>query len=364
MSYSHDMKSNSVNNENTTVIVLTGASGFLGQHCLQDLLEGHPSDVRVAGDKIVVYALHQTSPELEVAISSFCNDPQQLIHNNVEVVVVSLDLTSAEECQTWFSSLRSSSVTIDCCIHTAAMSTPTACENNPDLAMTVNVPRIFFDALYENNQMIKVIALSTDQVYDGLITAQPYNELSTCEPCNVYGKTKIEMEKYLLDQQKRRFPNSSLILLRSSIILGPRAPFLPDKAHSTFLHFCQSRMNCETTYYIDEIRSVIAVLDVVRIIIHMITMTEMSPPTSGVYCMGGPHPVNRHDMAVAVLSYFQVATDVAIPVKKVDVPVVPGTVKSPLNISMDSTKLLSTTGLLAFQPLPDIVAQTFLPVKP
>jgi dTDP-4-dehydrorhamnose reductase len=363
MSSSRDMKSNSFSNENTTVIVLTGASGFLGQHCLRGLLEGHPSEVRAAGDKIVVYALHQTSPELEVAISSFCNDPQQSIHN-IEVVVVSLDLTSAEECQTWFSSLRSSSVTIDCCIHTAAMSTPTACENNPDLAMTVNVPRNFFDALYENNQMIKVIALSTDQVYDGFITAQPYNELSTCEPCNVYGKTKIEMEKYLLDQQKGSFPNSSLILLRSSIILGPRAPFLPDKAHSTFLHFCQSRMKCETTYYIDEIRSVIAVLDVVRIIIHMITMTEMSPPTSGVYCMGGPHPVNRHDMAVAVLSYFQVATDVAIPVKKVDVPVVPGTVKSPLNISMDSTKLLSTTGIRAFQPLPDIVAQTFLPVNP
>ena len=347
------MSSTSIVSETTKVIVLTGASGFLGQHVLLRLL-GNRASVVDGNDALTIYALHQTSSELGAAVSSYTAFRQSILLDT-RVFVASLDLTSPEECKEWFVSLGLSSVTIDCCIHTAALSNPGACEKNPDQAGAINAPRHFLNGLYTNNPLIKIIALSTDQVYDGSPN-EPYNEESPCKPCNVYGKTKVELEDFLLHQQKA-FPNSTAIVLRSSIILGPLAPFLPDKAHSTFLHFCQSRMNNETSYFTDEIRSVIAVSDVVSVLMHMIAKADIGD--SGIYCMGGPHAVSRHEIALAVLSYFQRPTDVAIPVEKASLPVAPEAVMSPLNIGMDSSKLVATTGVSSFLPLSEIVSQTF-----
>jgi dTDP-4-dehydrorhamnose reductase len=348
------MSSNTNASEVTKAIVLTGASGFLGQHFLLRLLEDRKS-VTSTVDKLIVYALHQTSSELKDAISSYFSDQWLTITEKTQVIVASLDLTSPEECSSWFSSLMSSGITVDFCVHTAALSIPAACEKNPDQAVAINVPRHFLNGLYANNPEIKVMALSTDQAYDGN-SPEPYDEESSCKPCNVYGKTKVELEDYLI-QQHSLFPNSSAIILRSSIILGPLAPFLPEKAHSTFLHFCRSRMSSETTYFTDEVRSVIAVSNVVSVLMHFLSNAENC--CINVYCMGGPSGINRHDMALAVLSHFHQPTDIAIAVKKSDLPVGPGSVVSPLDISMDSRKLLATMGISGFISLSDIVAQTF-----
>jgi dTDP-4-dehydrorhamnose reductase len=350
----HAMSSTSAS-EVAKVIVLTGASGFLGQHFLLRVLEDRQSVASTTSNELIVYALHQSSSELNDAVSSYFSEKWPTIMEKTQVVVMSLDLTSLDECSSWFSSLMSSGIAIDCCVHTAAMSVPAVCEKDPGKAFAINVPRNFLNGLYANNPMIKIIALSTDQVYDGN-SPEPYNEESSCEPSNIYGKTKVDLENYLM-QQQILFPKSTAYVLRSSIMLGPLAPFLPGKAHSTFLHFCHSRIHSETTYFTDEIRSVLAVSDVVSVLIHFVSKSDKC--CSSIYCMGGPFAVNRQDMALAVLSYFHQPTDVAIPVKKADFPLVPGSAISPLNISMDSRKLLATTDISNLKSLSDMVAQTF-----
>lgn len=433
----------------TQVIVLTGASGFLGQHCLRELIE-HDTDVAVAAanddksdpstapirPKKIIYALvHQTSSqtELEEAIPLYytttCDDPikNQYFTDHVTVITVALDLTSPTACDKWFESIqqtppqplqphttssneyhstRSIGSTIDCCIHTAALSSPAICEQQPEYARSINVPTYFFERLLRHNPNITIIALSTDQVYDGNISvndsnsstsnvnnnsdsSEYYKESSKCEPCNVYGTTKVALESFLMQQQQLQYPHALIIVLRSSILLGPKVPFLPHRTHSSFLHFCHSRRQEATTYYTNEIRSVIAVSDVVRVIVQMMQHYTATPERTGggvseVYCMGGPTPVTRYDMAKAVLSYFQIddpSNEIAVPVRKESPPTTDtttnGSVKSPLNISMDSTKLLqfmrnsspssstttTTTGSISsnykFLTLSDIVVQTF-----
>jgi dTDP-4-dehydrorhamnose reductase len=471
------MSSTPFSPSDTKVIVLTGASGYLGQHCLRELIEydcyqdeadvvatatavndadktiatlraststtNAPFSSRTKQRKIIIYALvHQSSSptELSDAITSYyktCDDHiKEYYTEHVTVITVALDITSPTACDEWFESLKASSSSssssssvehtshddttttttvggriIDGCIHTAALSSPALCEQQPEYAMSINVPTYFLQHLFRNNPSITIIALSTDQVYDGNVPWNDkgsiadandgrnninttknhyYNEYSKCDPCNVYGTTKVALESYLLQQQQNNYPQSSVLLLRSSILLGPKVPFLPHKAHSTFLHFCHSRIHEATTYFTNEIRSVIAVSDVVQIIVRMIHHFTTETATPGrkngrggireVYCMGGPTPVNRYDMAKAVLSYFHVAdamNEIAVPVLKESPNTISatnsGSVKSPLNISMDSTKLLhfmndtasssADSHNLKFLTLSDIVQQTFSEIK-
>jgi dTDP-4-dehydrorhamnose reductase len=380
------MSSEDNNSMKPWTVVLTGASGYLGQHCLKALLSLPSSSQR---QHLHVHALHQSTPELQNAVDAYCKT-NTTITTTTTVTVTAVDLTSAEECHRWVAALPHP---VDGCIHTAALSSPLQCEQQPDTAVAVNVPKHFFDCLYASNPAVCILALSMDQVYDGF--SAPYNETSPAVPCNTYGKTKVALEDYLLQQQQQRYPESTAILLRSSILLGPLAPLVPDKAHTTFLHFCASRVNDPTTYYTDEIRSVIAVQDVVAVLTKLLVVLVLESttplPISGIYCMGGPAPVSRYDMAVAVVHHHhhhlrtpntttmdqvQARTAaVVVPALKASVeppqPAVVGTagssvtavaVRSPLDIRMDSTKLLQTVGMTThqFMTLSEMVESTFL----
>ena len=223
-----------------------------------------------------------------------------------------------------------------------------------------------------------IIALSTDQVYCGTKNAlDDYNEEDGAHPCNHYGRTKLALEKYL---QTHRLADAA-ICLRSSIMLGPKAPLVP--AHDTFLHFCASRRTTPTTYYTDEIRNVIAVSDVVEIVLRCASLITTAANNSnsnsvvvqpGVYCMGGPMAVNRHDMAVAVLTYLlppvedangnspssQISTLAMAQRKAEQLPGPTTAVAAPLNIAMNSSKLVEAVGMTGkMKSLSEIVALTF-----
>jgi len=381
-------------------IVLTGASGFLGQHVLRALLLLQQQQQQQEQPFRVLALAHRNAVELETAVQEF------LLHNNNKnhscVVVSSVDLTCPESIESWLKQQPNDSINkIDVCLHTAAWSSPAHCEADPATATVHNVPTHFFNALAEHNPHMRVVALSTDQVYDGSVADQQqknhdndttnnaadlfhYTEESLAVPVNHYGRTKLAMEDFVLTA----FPNTA-ILLRSSIILGPNAPF--SKAHDTFLHFCASRKDTATTFYTDEMRSVIAVSDVVRILLTCCgccgcttnTTTNNNtvdvpsvPVPAGIYCMGGPAAVSRHDMAVATLSYLQMdATSIdAVAIKATKKSSLSSQTQqpqnnnnntavaiSPLHIAMDSSKLYAAVGMKAtqLQTLEEMVVATF-----
>jgi dTDP-4-dehydrorhamnose reductase len=338
-------------------IAITGASGYLGQHLLNAFLT-NPQRMTPADDDTSsgtsssssyhIYALYRSAQGFPDAVKAVpCA-------SNVTVTIECLDLTDSEQVSQWVE--RHSD--LDVCVHTAAMSSPKLCQEQADVARACNVPTAFFDALRKHS--VKIIALSTDQVYDG--TQPPYRETDSTGPCNVYGQSKLEMEEYLLsikdddtDHDSDNPPRSSVTLLRSSIMLGAKAPILPSIAHGTFLHFCQTREGVETTFYTDERRSVVAVTDMVAVIQWLVANGNAA--AAGIFNLGGPQSVSRLEMAEAVFSHFGYDKRCLIAKKKASLQD-PSQVPSPLDISMDNSKITKLTQR-KFQVLEEMVRATF-----
>ena len=319
-------------------IILTGASGYLGQHLLSNWIQNGilPS---APGIEFQITALYHKSESFPGAVKKFFQSlPQR--NDILDVKVLSVDLTDSKAIDTWIKSEVGFSSTI--VIHAAALSSPKACQANPESAKAINVPTKFFDAVLASTSA-SIFALSTDQVYDGRQSAGSYyNEDDTegLNPVNVYGETKLELEKYLQQQQESSSitsPRNSIVALRSSIILGPQAPIASECAHGTFLDFCKSRgeQQEETTFFTNEYRSVVRVDTVINTIGGLVSKVLVSNQSqaSVVYNMGGAFRFNRMELAKAVFDKFGYDPNLLIEADQTSPT-------SPLDISMDSSLLV------------------------
>lgn len=352
-------------------LILTGASGYLGQHLLSNWIkEGLPSSISDNNNdtsctvKYKITALYNRLEGFPDAVEEFCQCQvaEKNINGILDVTVLSIDLTdpnhSIESLIQTTTGQETTTKSIIIVVHTAALSSPKLCEENPEHAKAINVPVIFFDNVLginkktmNNNYSSSIIALSTDQVYDGKDNVNLYkeNEKEGLNPVNVYGRTKLEMEEYLLQKQKQhkqqqQKSSSMLFALRSSIMLGPKAPIQPNGVHGTFLDFVKSRgeNNQETTFFTNEFRNVVKVDFVLQTINDIITKrivmnndntcNATADPMPVVFNMGGPERVNRMDMAKAVFTKFGYDHKLLLPTKQTS-PL------SPLDISMDSSFL-------------------------
>ena len=117
-------------------IVLTGASGYLGQHLLHHWMHNECFDF-----DIEVVALCHSSKDFARVIQGAQVDIGSQ-NQRVKVIPHVLNLTDAKAIQE--ETLLDS---VDLCIHAAAMSSPRLCQQDPDKARAVNVPTAFLDCL-------------------------------------------------------------------------------------------------------------------------------------------------------------------------------------------------------------------------
>ncbi|KAL7578196.1 hypothetical protein ACA910_012625 [Epithemia clementina (nom. ined.)] len=370
-------------------VVITGASGYVGKHLLHSFLKNdHKTPLSAVDDgndidndetavvQYSVHALYGSHANFEKAVQDYAalkrkesGDDDKRV--TCEIKTYSLDLTDSDAIHAWIESDMQSVQVVDVCIHLAAMSNPGQCQTHPELAQWVNTPKHFFAALREHKRCRSVIALSTDHVYPG--TNPPYKEEGdeneqSLKPINMYGFTKYEMERYLLSLSSSIDTSSTeqttspcrVILLRSSIILGPKSPIALEQSKSTFLHFIASRKDQETLFWTDEKRNVICVGDVVAVIRFFVDNNNFSNDRGEVYNMGGPESLSRFDMAKAVFEYFGYCGQYLVPKEKGQEQAQNPSQgpPSPLDISMDSTSLQSVTGL-QFSGLTDMIKVTF-----
>lgn len=222
------------------VVLITGASGYLGHHVLTALAD----DAR--------YRLHGTFHGAEQFVARWAR--QCVCHR------IALDDPAA---------VRSlvARVRPDVVIHLAAISSPAKAEADPARAKLINTPEALLDALPESSA---VIFLSTDQVYDG--ERAPYTEADAPHPVNVYGRSKLDFEARLHERRPARS-----LSLRMSLLLGPPAP-TASKRHS-FLQDCRRMLATGTPhdFFSNEFRSVVYVDDVLAC-----RASNMHPPC--MYC--------------------------------------------------------------------------------
>ena len=95
----------------------------------------------------------------------------------------------------------------DLVVNLAAMTSVDLCEKNPELAYAINIGGV--DNLV-NAFRGPIIHVSTDYVFDG--ESGPYKEEDTTNPLNVYGLSKLESEKLLLDQSE------DSLVIRSNVL--------------------------------------------------------------------------------------------------------------------------------------------------
>jgi len=94
-------------------------------------------------------------------------------------------------------------------VHTVVLSSPRLCQEDPGRAKAINVSVDFFDSVLASSAAAlwstttTIIALLTDQVYDGKQEAKSYyseTEKEGLKPVN--GQTKLEMEDYVMQKQQ------------------------------------------------------------------------------------------------------------------------------------------------------------------
>lgn len=116
----------------------------------------------------------------------------------------------------------------DVVIHLAALSSPVACEKDPDTAMLINRPLLFLDEVKRRNPNVLFIFTSTDLVYDGEHAPYEVGVSEPPSPFTAYGKTKAAFERDV-----GTLENS--IVLRLSNMIGPT--FLYQKVGVKFLEW-------------------------------------------------------------------------------------------------------------------------------
>ncbi|KAL3935801.1 MAG: hypothetical protein SGBAC_008753 [Bacillariaceae sp.] len=304
-------------------ILLTGASGYLGQHLLNHFVQSPVQDVTYQ-----ITALYHKAEH-------FANATEAITAKHVQIITKQCNLVEYDEGDAY-----------DICIHTAAIANIRVCQNDPATAEAINVPTKFFEA----TKNIPMIALSTDQVYDGKQSVDP-NDTSTFyqettakpSPLNVYAETKLKMEESLKELRS----NANTYVLRSSIILGPKAPLAPEDAHDTFLHFCATRDGKETNLWANEYRTVVSIKHACNVIDWMVQQNMPSATCSKaefhIFNFGGNLRVNRLDMAEAVFARFGFESKGILKAGEQTSPTVP------LDISMNCNRLAKYTGI-AYEP--------------
>ena len=145
-------------------------------------------------------------------------------------------------------------------VNCAAISQPRACEEDPDLAMAVNVPtRLVEDYLHGRFEGRPALAhLSTDHVYRGRKALVTEDERSEVGPVNAYGRTKLEAETFVSSS----YANHAIF--RSSIIYGGSK----DVGRTLFVQFLDQALGAEGAEFgafRNEFRSPVYVRDIVTL---------------------------------------------------------------------------------------------------
>lgn len=271
------------------VLLITGASGFLGTNALLAALD-----------------------EGRDVVCAFNNTP--VAHEGVRAVEADLSTPDA------------ASKLLDCfepewVLNCAAMANVDACEREPDAAQRVNaeLPRALALACREAGT--RLVHISTDAVFDG--NDGDYRETDVAVPINVYGRSKLAGERAVLDA-------------------------LPDAliARTNFVGLSAGGQTGIADWIIGELEAGRRVLGFTDVIVTPLLANDlatilfamMDARLEGLYHVGGRHAVSKFDFAVMLARELALNDSLVEPASVNDSQLL---APRPCNISLCSARLES-----------------------
>lgn len=129
-----------------------------------------------------------------------------------EFIPISRNQIDFSKVETIYSSLQNYQA--DIIVHTAAMTQTLDCEQNPTLSHKVNVESVAEIVRYCNDNNIRLIGFSSEQVVNGISSGSFFDEDTDCCSVTRYGQDKIEADEIIINQCH------DFVLLRLSWMFG------------------------------------------------------------------------------------------------------------------------------------------------
>ncbi|MBH0186571.1 MAG: SDR family oxidoreductase [Nitrospira sp.] len=170
-------------------------------------------------------------------------------------------------------------------IHCAALSRTKDCEQQPELARCINVDATAQLARLSND--IPFIFLSSGEVFDG--RQGWYREEDTPNPINVYGKTKLEAERLVLENPRHTVLR---IVLTAGTSQHGDWSFVEDMCR-------MAKSGANASLYADEFRAPLPAGAIARTIWELCTKT-----VPGLYHLGGRERLSRWEIGQALLPWY------------------------------------------------------------
>jgi dTDP-4-dehydrorhamnose reductase len=266
-------------------MLVTGASGFLGWH----LCRAAQTTWQVEG------TYHRQAPTL----------PGVGLH--------AIDLTDASTALSWLETLAPDAV-----IHTAALSQPNRCEQEPELSHAMNVEATQVLAAFCAQRAIPFVFTSSDQVFNG--QAAPYSETDIPTPINRYGHHKAEAEALI----QTLHPTATIC--RMPLMYGPANP-TAECFLQGFLRTLEAGR--PLNLFTDEFRTPAYVEDAAA---GLLLALEKA---SGLLHLGGPDRLSRYDFGLRMAEVFDLDRELLLPSKQADVAM---PAPRPADVSSNSQK--------------------------
>jgi dTDP-4-dehydrorhamnose reductase len=267
-------------------LLITGASGFLGWHICQ-----------------------LSQPQWEVYGTYFSK--------SIDIPGVKLskvDISNYDSLAQLFQEIQPTAV-----IHTAAISQPNYCQNNPEESHAVNVIASCNIAKLCAENSIACAFTSTDLVFDGL--KPPYKETDVVNPVNLYGEQKVLAEQGMLES----YPLTAVC----------RMPLMFGNATPTATSFMQGFIKTlqegkELNLFTDEYRTPASGITAAK---GLLLMLEKN--INGIINLGGKERISRYEFGRLMVEVFQLPTSGLKGCRQQDVKM---PAPRPADVSFDSSK--------------------------
>jgi dTDP-4-dehydrorhamnose reductase len=190
-----------------------------------------------------------------------------------------LDLTDRMNVERTWQSIKPNAV-----IHCAALSRTKDCEQDPEQARRINVEVTAH--LAQLSRDIPFIFLSSGEVFDG--RTGWYGETDEPNPINVYGQTKLEAERAVL--QNPRHTVVRIVLTAGTSETGDRS-FVEDMCRT-------AKAGKDVTLYADEFRCPLPAGVIARVIWELVDCEQ-----PGLYHLGGSDRLSRWEIGETLLPW-------------------------------------------------------------